>query len=321
MHAFYKGKNVLVAGGSGFVGTNLIKELLKYNCNVTATLFNKEPQIKFQNVKYIKTNLTKPDQCKLVCKDQDIVFNVSAVSSGALVIEKKPLVHLTPNVLMNTLLLEASYEAKVKKFCFTSSNTVYPVSNKPMKEEDINYQFYDKYFVVGWMKCFSEIMCQMYSNKIQNPMDIVIIRPGNLYGPFDKFNKVESKVIPALIRRALEKEKPFEVWGDGSDIKDFIYIDDFIKCLCMLIPETHFGEIYNICSGEKHTIKDILSLLRDFGYIKKQDIVFNTSMPSMIPIRLLSNSKVKNKIKWRPETDLKTGISNTIKWYKNYSDI
>ena len=76
------------------------------------------------------------------------------------------------------------------------------------------------------MDGFSELMCNMYSQKIKAPMETLIIRPGNLYGPFDKF--VEgSKVIAALIRRSIEKQT--KVWGDGSDIKDFLYIDDFIE--------------------------------------------------------------------------------------------
>ena len=83
------------------------------------------------------------------------------------------------------------------------------------------------------MKQFSELMCKMYSQKIKKPMETLIIRPGNLYGPFDKFTLKESKVIAALIRRSLEKENPFNVWGDGSDIKDFLYIDDFIEGMLM----------------------------------------------------------------------------------------
>ena len=94
-----------------------------------------------------------------------------------------------------------------------------------MKEVDAGYDFFDKYYIVGWMKRFSEIMCGMYASKIENPMDILIVRPGNLYGPFDKFTLKESKVIAALIRRAVQRDNPFTVWGDGSDMKDFLFID------------------------------------------------------------------------------------------------
>ena len=161
----------------------------------------------------------------------DYVFMLAANTSGAAVMEKTPLAHLTPNVIMNSQMLAAAYENQVSKFCFISSNTVYPVTDEPVKEEDVNYEFFSKYFIVGWMKLFSEKMSQMYSKHISNPMKTVVIRPGNLYGPHDKFTWTESKVIAALIRKSIERYDPLQVWGDGNDLKDFLYIDDFIDGL------------------------------------------------------------------------------------------
>ena len=110
---------------------------------------------------------------------------------------EKPLSHLTPNLIMNALVLEKAQQAKVKKFIFISSSTVYPVSNKAMTEKDLNFKYFDKYFVVGWMKTFSEIMCRMYSEKIKQKLQTIVIRPGNLYGPHDKFDPEKAKVIPS----------------------------------------------------------------------------------------------------------------------------
>ena len=98
---------------------------------------------------------------------------------------------------MNLNILKASSQNKVKKFIFISSNTVYPVNRKPMREHDVNFTLFHKYFNVGWMKIFSEKLCEMYKKK----MNITIIRPGNIYGPHDKFDPVKSKVIPSLIRK------------------------------------------------------------------------------------------------------------------------
>ena len=104
---------------------------------------------------------------------------------------------------MNLNMLEASHKNKVKKFVFISSNTVYPVSDNSMKENDSNYNFFYKYHTVAWMKKFSEIVCDIYSNKIKSKMQTVIIRPGNLYGPHDKFDPGKAKVVPSLITREL----------------------------------------------------------------------------------------------------------------------
>ena len=141
------------------------------------------------DVKYLKADLTNKKDCIKVCSDIDIVYMCAANSSGAAVMEKAPLTHLTPNVVMNSLMLEAAYFNDVKKFIFISSNTVYPVTDYPVEESDTNYNFFEKYHIVGWMKLFSEEMCKMYSTHIKKPMNTLIVRPGNIFGPFDKYNK------------------------------------------------------------------------------------------------------------------------------------
>jgi len=119
---------ILVAGGSGFVGTNLLKFLNKKNKNIKSTYFKKFNFKKFSNVNYIKLNLEKKKNCLVACRDVDIVFMCAANSSGASVIQEKPLTHLNPNIIMNLNMLEAAHQCKVKKFIFISSNVVYPVT-------------------------------------------------------------------------------------------------------------------------------------------------------------------------------------------------
>ena len=258
---FYKGKNILVAGASGFIGTHLTQKLSDLGANVVGSYLERKPKKELPNVKYIKADYTIYEECLTATKDVDYVFMVAANTSGASVMEKTPLVHLTPNVVMNSQILAAAYENNISKFCFISSNTVYPVTDFPVKENDVNYEFFSKYFVVGWMKLFSEIMCKMYSNHIKKPMKTIVIRPGNLYGPNDKFTWKESKVIAALIRKSIERHDPFVVWGDGNDLKDFLYIDDFILGLLSSFKVIDNFEAINIASSIPVTIKDVLNLI------------------------------------------------------------
>src|SRR3989344_4314401 len=230
---FFRNKKILVTGGAGFVGTNLILKLLKTEAKIRATFYKKPPQIKDSKVEFIKADLSKSLDCTKIVEGIDFVFMCAANTSGAQVIENTPLAHVTPNVIMNTLMLEAAHKAGVKKFLFISSNTVYPLTDYPVKESDINYTLYEKYFPVGWMKLFSEKICEMYSTKIKTPMTTIIIRPGNIYGPFDDFEWESSHAIPALIRKTVERHNPIEVWGDGKDIKDFIYVEDFVEGLIL----------------------------------------------------------------------------------------
>lgn len=314
--SYYKNKNILVTGGAGFIGTNLLLKLLDTGANIRATFHNNPPQIKNKKIEFIRANLTSKSDCKKVVKDIDFVFMCAAVTSGASVIEKTPLIHVTPNVVMNTLMLEAAHLARVKKFLFISSNTVYPLTYFPVKEKDVTYELYEKYYPVAWMKIFSEKMCEMYSTKIKNPMVTIIVRPGNVFGPYDDFEWETSHVLPALIRKAVEKHNPFEVWGDGNDIKDFIYVEDLTRGLLIALKKVENFDIFNLGGGKPISIKMALKEILKFANFSKAKIVYNAKMPSMIPIRLIDNFKATKLLNFTPTTSFSKGIQKTVDWYK-----
>lgn len=318
MKDFYHGKRVLVTGASGFIGTNLVRKLTSLGAIVRGTTHEKAPQEVLSGVEYPTYDLLTIENCFKATKDMDYVFMAAANSSGAAVMETTPLVHLTPNVVMNSQMLAASYENKVKKFCFISSNTVYPLTDFAVKEEDVTNEFYEKYFIVGWMKRFSEIMCEMYSNKIKNPMETLVVRPGNLYGPFDKYTWTESKVIAALVRRAIEKQDPFEVWGDGLDLKDFLYIDDFTEGLLLAFAKSDRFMPINIASGIPVTIKEVLAVILKATGHSDAEVKFDSTKPTMIPKRMIDISKMRELTNWSPETNLADGIAKTMEWYKDF---
>jgi GDP-L-fucose synthase len=314
----FSGKRVLVAGGGGFVGTHLTQKLHALGASVRSTFHDKGLQQKIEGVEYLKVNLLNSEDCLAATKDIDFVFMCAANSSGAEVMDKTPLIHLTPNVVMNSQMLSAAYENQVEKLCFISSNTVYPLTDFAVTEKDVTGEFFEKYFIVGWMKRFSEIMCEMYATKIKQPMDILVVRPGNLYGPFDKFNKSESKVIAALIRRAIEKQDPFEVWGDGLDLKDFLYIDDFIEGMLKAFAIDKKFTVLNIASGIPITIKEVLEKILEVTGHAQAKVVFDTTKPTMIPIRLINISAINEATGWKPEIGISDGLRQTFEWYVEF---
>jgi len=312
----FNGKNILVAGGSGFVGANLIKHLLEKGANVRATLHKKDAVIRDNRIDYVRCDLLLSEDCGRICRDMDYVFLCAANTSGAAVMENTPLVHLTPNIIMNSLMLEAAYAAHVEKVLFISSNTVYPVTDYPVKEDDVTNEFFEKYYIVGWMKRFSEIMCEMYSTKIKKPMQTVIVRPANIYGPLDDFEWETSHVLPALIRRVVERHAPIKVWGDGRDIKDFIYIDDFIEGMLLAMEKIEGFDMVNIASGKQYNLRDILDTIIRLDSYENAEIIYDSSKPTMIPKRLIDPSKARNLFGFESETSIEDGLKKTIEWYR-----
>ena len=316
----FKNSSVVVMGGAGFVGVNLIRHLIDRGAKITATLHNRPAVIKDDGIKYVKCDLTKAKDCARALTGADYAFMCAANTSGAAVIETTPLVHVTPNVVMNTLALEAAYKAGVKKFLFISSNTVYPDVEHPVREDEMmSGELFEKYFCVAWMKRFSEILCRMYAEKIKKPMMTVVIRPANIYGPYDDFEWATSHVVPALVRKVVERHKPLEVWGDGSDIKDLIYVDDFIEGILLAMEKINTFDPVNIATGRPCSIKDVLStILRVDGYTDAK-ITFNTSKPTMIPRRLIDVTKARKLLGFEAKTSLEEGIKKTVQWYREKS--
>ena len=313
---------VLVAGGAGFVGVNLIQRLLSSGANVRATIHRKDPVIVDERIEYVRCDLTRMEDCQKVVSNMDYVFLCAASTSGAAVIQSTPLVHVTPNIVMNSQMLEAAYFAKVKKFVWLSSNAAYPPSgDRPVKEEELlDGDPYETYFGVAWMKRYTEILCRMYSEKLKNPMATVVIRPSNIYGQYDDFEFETSHVMAALIRRVVERHDPIEVWGTGDDIRDWIHIDDFIDAMMLATEKVESYNPLNIGLGKGYSIKQALQLMLEVDGYTDARIEFNPSKPSMIPVRLIDTTKAENVLGFKAKTGLKEGIGKTIEWYRGKKD-
>ena len=314
----FKDTRVLVAGGAGFIGVNLINRLLSEGARVRATIHRKEPVILDERIEYVRCDLTKMEDCQKAVSGMDYVFHCAANTSGAAVMASTPLVHVTPNILMNSQMLEAAYFAKVKKFVWLSSNAAYPPSgDRPVKEEEMfDGDPYETYFGVAWMKRYTEILCRLYSEKLKDPMPTVVLRPSNIYGPYDDYKFETSHVMAALIRRVVERHDPFEVWGTGDDIRDWIYIDDFIDAMILATEKIKTYNPINIGLGKGYSIKEALRIMLEVEGYTDAEIKFDSSKPSMIPIRLIDTTKAETLLGFKAKTGLEEGIKKTIDWYR-----
>lgn len=314
----FTGKKVLIAGAAGFIGTNLALALAARNARLRLTIHEKPLQAPFPGAEVLTLDLRRPDHCAQAVEGMDHVFLCAAHTSGAAVIRTTPLVHVTPNVLINTLMLEAAHRAKVARFCFISSGAAYPpTADRPVAEAEMfEGDPHEVYFAAGWMKRYAEVLCRTYAEKIVQPMPSVVVRPSNVYGPYDKFDFAVSHVTAALIRRVVERQNPLEVWGTGEDIRDLIYVDDFIEGLLAAFAADRPYLAVNICSGTGHSVRQILQkILAADGY-RDADVRYDPSRPSTIPVRLMDNNIARRQLGFEARTSLDEGLSRTLKWYR-----
>ncbi|MDP2599829.1 MAG: NAD-dependent epimerase/dehydratase family protein [Deltaproteobacteria bacterium] len=309
-----QGKKVLVAGGTGLVGANLALRLKDLGANVRATYFSRKPSFLPENFK--KFDFTELDQCLEATKDMQYVFICAAQTFGAKIMKENPTALVLPNLRINSGLLEACRLNKVEKVVFISSSTVYQEAFFPIREDelDLNIPTYDLYLGVGGMKRYIEQLCRFYFKTYG--MKIGIVRPTNIYGPYDKFDDDKSHVLPALIKRALKKENPYVVWGDGYTVRDFIYVDDFVDALMNVLQRYCVCDPINFSSGTSITIREAVGvILEACGHPVGPR--YDERKPIAIPYRMLNTTKYNSIFGAKKQTSFAEGIQKTVAWYRS----
>jgi GDP-L-fucose synthase len=313
----FKDKRVLVAGATGLIGSHLTRRLLAEGARVRATHLKRDVPIKHASLETMRVDLTRGEDCRNAVRDMEWVFLCAASTSGAHTIANTPMVHVTPNVLINSQMLEACYEADVAKFQWLSSTVAYPPSDQPMREEQMfEGEPFEKYYFAGWTKRFTEILCRMYGEKLARKMTTIVLRPTNVYGPGDDFEFATSHVIPALMRKIVERWNPLEVWGDGSEVRDAIYVDDMVEAMLLAMRKLDRYDAINVGLGRGYSVNEILKELLELDGFKDAKIVYDKSKPTMIPIRLISTEKAERVLGFKAKVSLREGLQRTLEWYR-----
>lgn len=309
---------VLICGATGFIGRNIIEKLsLKDDLKIFGTYFKTQPDnllSKKRRISLIKVDLTQKKEVDKVVRGKDIIIQAAAVTSGAKDILTKPYIHVTDNAIMNSLIFRAAFENKVKHVVFFSCTVMYPNRARPVKEEDFNSQITDKYFGVGWTKVYLEKMCEFFS-KISNTK-YAAIRHSNIYGPFDKYDLEHSHVFGATVTKIMtNKSGEITVWGDGSEKRDLLYIDDLVDFVETIIKKQKDSfELINLGMGLSVSVKDLIKkIIKISG--KSLSLEFDTSKPSIKFSLAVNIDRAKSKYNWKPKTSLDEGIKKTLSWY------
>jgi GDP-L-fucose synthase len=311
---FYQGKKVLVTGGTGFVGTHIVQELLKQDAKVRVPVHKRPLIIKDKRIETIPANLTRQEDCIAAVKDVDYVFHAAGAVAAAGVMSSNPMSAITMNLILTAQMLQAAWTASVECFLVFSSSTAYPAADYPIKEEEMwvgpTYPFY---FGYGWMRRYFERLGEFVASK--SKVKVAIVRPTAVYGRWDNFDLETSHVIPALIRKAVEKADPYEVWGNGDEVRDFLHVSDLARGCLLTLEKCAECDPINIGYGKAMAIKEIVhTILKAAGYSEAK-IVFNTSKPSAIPLRMVDISKARRILGFEPTVSLEDGIKDTVDWY------
>ena len=309
-------KRVLVTGGTGMIGTEVVDQLIQKGALVKVASIEEESGLS-PDIEYERIDLRDFESCKRVCNNIDVVFNMAGVKGSPVMAKERPASFFVPMLQFDTNMMEAARLSDVEWFLFTSSVGVYGNFESPEDDLwDLPPSKNDWY--AGWAKRMGELQAETY--KIQYNWDrISIVRPANVFGKKDNFDKETSMVIPALISRIEEGESPLNVWGNGSAVRDFIYAKDVAKICCFLV-ENEITQPVNAGTGQGISIKQLVETIVKYT-INKPEIVWDATKPTGDPKRILNVDRLRSLVGFNDFTPLDTALKEVIEWYSENKSI
>ena len=304
-----KKTKIYIAGHKGMVGAAIWRQLEKAGYTHLIGKTSKELDLRNQDSVHRFFDVEKPE----------VVIDAAARVGGILANNTYPYQFLMDNMMIQNNLIDAALSHEVEKFIFLGSSCIYPkMAEQPIKEESLLTgelePTNDAYAIA---KIAGIKMCQAYNK--QYGTNYISVMPTNLYGPNDNFDLEKSHVFPALIRKfheaKINKEAEVVVWGTGTPIREFLYVDDLAEACIYLMNNYNDDKIVNIGTGVGVTIRELAeSIAKVVGYEGK--LVFDTSKPDGTPIKINDVSYL-NSLGWQAKTDLLSGIEKTYNWYKS----
>jgi len=306
----FKNKKVIITGGTGLIGRQLTKILCDLNAKVTVISLDKYSTEK--RAKHIVGDLSDFNFCKLITKNKDFAFHLAGIKASVKMTLERPASFYVPLVMMNTNFLEACRINKIKRLVYTSSIGAYSKAST-FKETKSTYKEEPMDFYPGWAKRMAELQIIAYKKqyKLKN---FFIVRPANVYGPGDNFDKKNAMVIPSLMSKIISKKRPVEVWGDGSPVRDFAYSEDIaMGIIKTLVYGTGKYDFLNLGSGQGVSIK---RLVETMNRVQPFKYYFKSKNNQGFSKRVMDISAAKKIINYKPQTSLETGLKLTWEWFK-----
>lgn len=310
----YAGKKVLVTGGSGFVGTHLVAALLAEGARVRVPLHQRPLAVPDTRVETLRADLSRPEDCRAAARGMEYVFHAAGAVAAAATTVSNPMAAITANLVLTAQVLQGAWQEGVERCLIFSSSTGYPAADHPVREDEMwSGPTYPAYFGYGWMRRYLERIGEFVHSK--GKVKVSIVRPTAVYGRWDDFDPVTGHVVPALVRRAVERKDPYEVWGTGDEVRDFLHVTDLARGCLLALERLATCDPVNVGYGKPVTIREVVRVILEAAGHARAKVVFNPSGPTTIPLRMVDISKARALLGFEPAMTLEEGLRDTVSWY------
>ena len=318
-------KLVVVTGAGGFIGGHLVAEFRRRGFKSIRAIDIKRLQDWYQHfddVENLSLDLNLRENCEIAAQGAHSIYNLAANMGGMGFIEQNKALCML-SVLINTHMLQAGYKLGVSNYFYSSSACVYNADKQKtfeapsLKEEDAYPAMPEDGY--GWEKLFSERMCRNFREDFG--LRTRMARFHNVYGPWGTWYGGREKAPAAVCRKVIEAKvkgkHEIEIWGSGDQTRSFMYIDDCMKGI-NLIMDSDILEAINLGSSEAVTINRLVDLVEEIAGIKLKR-KYDLSAPKGVNGRNSDNTKIQRLLHWEPDTSLRDGLEKTYRWiYDQY---
>ena len=312
----WNNKNVLITGGASFIGSHLTEKLVEKGAIVrVAENFSSSERVHIENIdcETLEGDLLDPSFCDRATKGIDIVFHLAADHGGRGYIDSHP-VECSTNMILDGQVFRHAHQNGAGKIIFASSGCVYPtsaqmdVTKEVFLYEDMVTPPYEADDLYGWAKLMAELTLKAYHQ--QHGVGTASCRYFTVYGP----RCTENHAVMAMIARGYLKLDPYEVWGDGEQIRNWTYVDDIVSGTIAAAENINDGTSINLGTMERIKVKDCAQQVID-KLNPGASIKLLTDKPTGPLNRVASNALAKKLIDWSPGTKFSDGLQKTIDWY------
>lgn len=306
---------IAVLGGTGLIGRHVIAALAKMGWPVVATA-NRRPPFEGPGVEWRRVDLTEREPARAALRGVRSAVICAGRLSTAAELKRNAVDSVMTTLRIGINALEAAAAEGVERVVLVSSTTGYPPGDG-LKLESAMYvgDPPGDWYGVGWVHRFLEKQLDWYC-RLQRIQVGVAVRPTLVYGPHDDFDPASAHFVPSFVRRIVERERPIEIWGDGSQRRNLIHAADVAAAIVSALQGDPGFAAYNVAAPQSCSVKDVVGILLELDQFDDAEIVYRPDRAAGAKALNVSAEEFRKRYGWKPAVSLREGLAGTLEWYR-----